>query len=556
MRPQLCIAPLLTLALFGCPAPSGGDKPNGDEKPGNEETFEHDGGTVQAETWARGIHLVRGDLAVTGVLTVEACSELRMDPDTRIVVQDGGALRWIGEESCPIVVESAKEAPAPGDWAGVELYGTSGENELRWVELRHAGQGYGAIWMESGASASIRDTTVSQSGDVGLALEVDAELRDFTGNTLVDNVGAPMRIGADGVASLGAGTYGPNGVLGIEVRGNEIGEDATWKPLGTPLRLVDGLVVWSGEGSAHLTVEAGVELQLAADQVIAVGQGGGLALLGTEAAPVLVTSASSTPAPGDWYGIELDAGSDRGANVFTHAVVEYAGGWEYGAIWVDNGTGLAMTDSEVYASGHFGLELVQGGELRDFTGNTFVDNAEGPVRINASDVHQLGTGTYRPNEKEAIEVLWGSVADDATWRSLGVPYHAPEGFEVQPASGSATLTIEPRTTLMMGPNAVLSVGEGASLVLDGTADAHVTVTSSDSSPSAGDWAEIDLWDTGNVFRYTDFQYGGSDGYGAVWLGSDAGVELDTVTFADIAGCDVSGDGEISAVATTFDHCDW
>ena len=88
---------------------------------------------------------------------------------------------------------------------------------------------------------------------------------------------------------------------------------------------------------------------------------------------------------------------------------------------------------------------------------------------------------------------------------------------------------------------------------------RVTVTSSKAAPAAGDWTEIDIYNTASNncrFQYADILYGGGDGtYGALWVDGGVTVELDHVTFEDNEACDVSGDGTVTATATPYQYCE-
>jgi hypothetical protein len=113
-------------------------------------------------------------MAITGgPVEVEAGSVLRMAPDAVLAVRDRGALRALGTVDRPITIESAKPAPAAGDWRRIEFYGTStSANLLRHTHVRHAGDStYGALWVEAGASLAVESATVTMTSSCALGGE-------------------------------------------------------------------------------------------------------------------------------------------------------------------------------------------------------------------------------------------------------------------------------------------------------------------------------------------------------------------------------------------------
>ena len=406
----------------------------------------------------------------------------------------------------------------------------------------------------------MKDTTVRRSKDFGLELVNGAKLLDFTGNTLTENALGPIKLGANGVDQLGAGTYTPNTVEGVFVVSEAVAHDATWLDLGVPYVAENGFSVTTATGTAHLTINAGAILKLGAGSTLVVRDYGGLTLAGTAAKPITVTSMKGAPAAGDWGYIDIYPSSSLGFNVIDHAVIEYGGGGNYGAVYVASGAQLHMKDTTVKKSKDFGIELVNGAKLVDFTGNTLTENALGPITLGANTVDSLGTGTYSGNTVEGIVVRSEAVSHDAQWLNLGVPYVAPTGFSMAVANGSAALTIDPGVTLKLGAGATLSVAENGGLTLNGNSTSRVTVTSAKSSPSAGDWNGIDIHsssaDAKNVFKYADITYGGGSTYGSLWVEASAGVTLDHVTFSNSGTCDVDAraGSTVTATASPFNPC--
>ena len=103
--------------------------------------------------------------------------------------------------------------------------------------------------------------------------------------------------------------------------GGPITSDTTWDLAHSPYVITSDVTVSSG---VTLTVEAGVVVQ-------ANGPGlyvhGALRAVGTPAQPITFTTASATPAPGQWRGIFFEADSDDARSLLEYVSVSYAGGW-------------------------------------------------------------------------------------------------------------------------------------------------------------------------------------------------------------------------------------
>ncbi len=331
---------------------SGGPVPEGCEGLVGGGLTVHDG-EVGDETWAAGRHRVASWITVTGRLEVMPCAIVELDPGTAMTVRDTGALHMEGAADQPILLTSSKAQPAAGDWGGLEFYASStdGDNVVRHVTIEYGGStGYGSIWIEGGASVAISDSVIRESSDVAIDADHGAELREFTGNELVDNAAA-IRLGANGVDELGAGVYGPNDEEGIFVEYEEIDHDARWIALGVPFVADDGFRLRTETGSANLEIAAGVTLQLGPAAIVGVDSKGGLHLAGTADARVSIISAKSPPAAGDWAQIEIDAASNGPANVLEHADIRHGGGQDYGQIWIDTDAEITLDDVVFEMSG-------------------------------------------------------------------------------------------------------------------------------------------------------------------------------------------------------------
>jgi hypothetical protein len=564
MRPLHVLSLPLLLSLWACQVPkddtasdtatgtetaTGTDTSTATDTGGEQAVFTHTESSITADvTWPSGIHILPTSLDIAGgTLTIAPGSIVKIPAGGRITVGAAGGLTAQGTPDQPITFTSATDAPAAGDWHYIEFLDGSADNDnvLENVTVEFGGgSSWGSVWIDDGASVKITDSTVRNSGHLGLQVQPGGALRSFTGNSLTDNARAGVSIGQGQADLLGEGTYGPNDVRGIVVTGGAIRSTVAWEDLGVPYVMETGVLDIAAEtGSAQLTLTEGVELRMAPGGRITVGTDGGLRTRGTSVNPVVITSSEPSPAPGDWAYIEFLAESADSSNELEHTEVRYAGGAGYGSLWIDSGASVAVTDSRVSDSAHYGIEVVNGGMLRDFTGNTLVDNTLAPLKIPSNAGGAIGVGTYAPNDVEGIHINASVLDDDATWLDLGVPWVTTGDLAIAASSGgSAILTVAAGNELRIGEGDRVSVYDSGALILDGTASNHVLVRSAKANPAAGDWLYIEFLstaDNSSRFTYADIRHGGGDQYGQTWVDDNATLVLDHVTYSDSdAGCDV------------------
>lgn len=530
------------------------------------QKIERDGSTIKGdETWPVGDYTVKGSLKIqNATLTIPACSIVRLAPGENISVGTGGSLKLLGGETTKVRVTSSNTAPAAGDWGYIEfLDGSSADSEIHHVVIEYGGKGFGAIYVAANASVALDHTTIKDSQTYGIQLrDAGSHLRGATDNVVTGSGIAPVQIHANSVGDLLGGTFTGNASDVILVNGGTVDKTQTWKQLGVPFR-ADTFTVRGAATPQQLTIEAGVTLQMKRDQNITIATAGGLHLAGTAAAPVKLTSSETSPSAGDWRYLEFNADSTSGDNVLEHAIIEYAGK-DFGAVFVADSASIKMTDCTVQHNETYGLQI-RGGELRDFTGNAFTDNAEGHIFAYPSVVGQIGAGTYASGgANDVIRVAGGTFTKNATWGAWGVPYRIDGSLTFNADSGSATWKVAAGATLAIGNGQTITAGTKGVLVLDGTADKHVVITSAASSPTPGIWKYIDLYSPGNSFKYADIAFGGGGNFGQVFLNSNTSLTLDNVKFSSAGGtgaamgCDVASHQGANATTTgsnsTYQPC--
>jgi len=325
---------------------------------------------------------------------------------------------------------------------------------------------------------------------------------------------------------------------GGEISGNEVWDSGN--------HLVTGDITVTGS----LTISACATIKVEDSITFQVSDGGSVKSLGTANCPVTFTSAKAVPAAGDWNRIDIyDSASND--NVFTYTKFRYAGD-NYGVLWVDNDASVSVDHCSFSHIKEHAVTIKSGADVGSFSGNSF-SYVGGHLLEVAANVMQLLSPIESANNSNAyIQIGDGTTAETGIWQNPGVPVHAADLYF------NAPVTINAGFTLLLEHAGSIDVSDGGSLRTMGSDLEHVTISSAKAAPAAGDWNEIDIYDSAsndNEFHYTDIIYGGGSGsYGALWVDDGMTVVLDHVVFRDNEECDISGDGTVTATASPYGFC--
>ena len=302
-----------------------------------------------------------GPHVVTSGFTIETGATLTIEPCTKVMFDGGsggygitvrGKLVAEGTPAKRITFDAVDPAKP---WSGLTVDpSTTGTISLASATLSNGGASdnpniLGLLDLRSDAAGPLterlraKDVTLTGSQQYGVVLRAGATFTADSSNLVVSGAKLfPVRADARLTTNIPSGTYTGNTTDEILLDlGSDVSNDITLHDRGVPYRLggVQGVnagkvlaVGISGPTAvvATLTVEAGVTIRASAASVIQMKKDssqnavGRLVVQGTAAKPVVFTSASATPAAGDWQGIVFDA--PDAIDAIDHARVEYAGG--------------------------------------------------------------------------------------------------------------------------------------------------------------------------------------------------------------------------------------
>lgn len=323
----------------------------------------HKGDVTGNEVWsaAGSPHVLDYDVNVRdgATLVIEPCAEVQLAKGVHIhvaypITPNTGALTAEGTATHPIVFKG-KDGER---WAS--LYASApGTVRLAYVTLEGGGGGdfeHGATLNMLGDSVMPADpmlyvdhVTVKQSLGTGVRMQRGAKFLAGSRDLVITGSGSdeapfPIEIEEHAIDSLPSGAYTGNKIdeillqrVGAGTAGQGLLVDSTLHDRGVPYRMgaskQDDFVVGGGEEGtvATLTIEPGVVMRFVEGAAFEVQHftnlkpsTGAVRAIGTAARPIVFTSASASPKPGDWRGLWF-GGIPQASNVLENVRIEYAG---------------------------------------------------------------------------------------------------------------------------------------------------------------------------------------------------------------------------------------
>lgn len=415
--------------------------------------------------------------------------------------------------------------------------------------------------------ASVLSTGASLVGNTfnGSVALADGGQHELRGNTFANfnDAAHPLQLGAATAKDLGSNTFQGVGTNSrIEMFAGTLSSSATWSTGGVPIVIVgDVTVAGTPDVTATLTLPAGSQLRFGAYrlQIGTATNRGALRALGTSASPVLLTSASASPSPGQWNGVRFEDASSDGLGLLEFTTIEYAtqavalvgasptfrnvtlrSSSGYGIQGLVSGTShvspvlqdctfgsngtadvsiAAPSDATIQGSVFQGrVEFNSGTGRQVVTNNTFNNYGAASVylKVSAASVASLAGNTFSgATSSSRLEVAGGIVSTSAVWPLFPFRYVIQDTIRVQSSSGvTPTLSLPAGAVLRFKSGGGLKVGGGAATIPGrlqaiGTSSEPI-LFSAEGSTTAGAWSGVIL-QAGSVdseMRYVTVEYAG------------------------------------------------
>jgi len=374
----------------------------------------------QSGTWALtdSPHIVTTDVFVPAGqgLSIEAGCVVLMNPGVAFDVQ--GTLIANGTSELAISLVSREMRPNAGDWAGLSV-GPSGAAWLTSTLVSHAITG---VSVGDGGSLDAQDLTVVSSLEDGVFLAPQA-LGSLVGCVLDRNTGAGLRV--EGGAPLIEACRMRLNDVPMHVMANAfpiiIDSEAAWNrrfdgilidttaPITSFGSWMNGGLPWVVPDGATLRIDTGGRLAVDGNVVLQFGKTAGLEVAGVFTASgngggnMLLTSLlddaaagdtnrdgiASSPAKGDWRGIDVE---DGGLVSFTSVELRHADD----GLRVFPGGATVLFDAEIHSNAGRGLAL--GTNINAVVQDSlFHDNDTG---IQLSDIGNVAIGLAPGNDPQ------------------------------------------------------------------------------------------------------------------------------------------------------------
>ena len=448
----------------------------------------HEDPITQDETWyaAGSPHLVKANLAVEAVLTIEPGCIVEFSNGAGLLVGDG-ALVAQGASS---LITFTSQSTVPGSWRGIEFSERARPDR------------------------SVLDNCLVECGGGGGAsasVSVDAPLR-ITNCAFRRSSSAPLSVQPMLVSSIGDGNrFSDNNPDAILIAGTDITGDTRWDDHGVPYLLDDYVDVEGSDLTATLTIGPGTTILSDWDGAIYVGYEGALIADGSSG---MITLTSQDP--GDvWGGIGFEGdGSSVVQGVLKNCLIQNAESDINSAIFL-GGAVIEIENSVISNAQGYGVECRYGSYFASFRNNVIIGCTDKAMRMDMEFVPTIGDGnSFTGNDidgdyHDGIELFneLDGIQTSATWRNLGVPYILKDDIKLSEQNGTLPiLTLEPGVRLEFD-DAGLFVYDGA-LIADGTSG-RITFTG---YPTSDKWRGVIFRSTPNapqsILRNCLVEYGG------------------------------------------------
>ena len=284
------------------------------------------------------------------------------------------------------------------------------------------------------SGTTIQNVGLNSGGDPGSVIFATYNTKYHSpiviNNTFNNWEGSLMRIGAGALADVQGNLYFGNGNRSIDLHGDSIKRNTTFG--GDEIKkykLLGGITINHDQSSngtdpskiTTVTIEPGVSLLFNSGTNLIVGASsdgktyyGALRAIGSAAAPIIFTTSSSSPSPGQWKGIRFYDPTDDSASILDHCVVEYGGQYS-GGQWISNifiqSAAPTISNSIIRQSLYHGIHAYGCSPI--ITCNNILDNTKSGVLAESSAKPLVNRNNIIGNKECGVKNATSSVTINA-----------------------------------------------------------------------------------------------------------------------------------------------
>jgi len=522
-------------------------------------------GTIPTTTWtlAGSPYIVTCTVSVfnDATLTIEPGVEVKFNANTGLDIgsNSNGTLLAQGTSAQPITFTANSASPTAGFWSNILFGGyASGTSRMEHCVIEYGGSGSwdtNVLIYSSPGSIVIQDSIIRYSDGDGIRKNFSTPILEnntitdnatygvylgggggiFQGNTVSNNGSYPLHLELLSFPTAFSGnTFTNNGIQAIELVGGVLLTNLTLPNPTLPYVITSSIELrgdQSGSAAVSLTIQPGTMLQFSANTGLRVGGAptyylGILNAQGTPEQPIIFTGTAQTP--GFWNGLFLNGSPVSTPSILDYCVIEYGGAdtWDSNVLIYSQPSQPIIQHSTIRYSDAYGVFIMATNPQLVLTENILESNGTYPLHLAITSFPtSLANNTFMNNGIQAIELAGGSLTNDLTLPSLGLPYVVTSDIEVMGYQYGPPrfLTLTPGTTLQFAANTVLRIGGSYStyfgiLNAQGTAQAPITFTGA--SPLPGFWKGIEFIGAStppSILEHCVVEYGGAGGSDAnIW----------------------------------------
>jgi hypothetical protein len=497
---------------------------------GSNETVIVEGEITENITWTDHIdsptipdYKIISDTYLSAELVIEPGVLIQVEEDIVFTVTSNGVLMASGESGNRIEMTSAN-AMGGQYWKGLKITSTDTRNELSYVNISYAGNSEfndfadyvdteAAIAIMDGGVLNINNSKVDNSKGYGMYIR-HGELLGFSNNSFEDNASNAIGLNITQASMIDGNTSFSGNLNDVEVFGSSLEETDE-----LTLTNLSGNAKYYFSGSiyinSYLAIDAGVHIDLEQDTEIVVQSGGVFVADASGGDKIVMTSASANSGI-HWKGLKIQSEDTR--NILSNVEISYAGSSEFNDfadyvdlptnIAVSEGGKLAVVNSEILNSAGYGM-YVRYGELLDFGGNTFANNALKAIGLEADQASVIdGNTSFTGNGWNGVEIFGSTLTQESTWLALNetAKYIISGTINIK-----AGLNLSPGVDIEIDENMFFTVTDGGYFSAIGNSNNMVSINTSNEAGQiywGGIW--IETADSRNALDYVHLSYAGGE----------------------------------------------
>lgn len=480
----------------------------------------------------------------------------------------------LGTAALPVLFTSAKANPSSGDWAGLHFYNGAADCNINFAIIEYAGSNetFGSVYIKETAIA-FTNSIVREADNVGIRMKSEGAFSAFDKNFFSNISSYPISVYINNVHSItGDNVY--ETASGIWIENDEdfsLQGEYFWTDQGVPF-YQEGTIRFGAAGEGSIVhIAPGTEILFMEDGLWDIAYWGDqyatIIAEGTMEEPILFSSASPSPAAGDWDGLAFYEGANNCS--FEFSIFEFGGADDYhGMVYLKN-SNVAFLNCEFYYSQSTALMLHENAYFSNFGGNIFLGNLLYPISIYPNFVHSIigeniintDLGILIANDEDL------NIAGDYTWTKQTAPYIVEGTMRIGAPGNGVKLTIEPGVIMQFMVNSQLDIAywgdHTASVMANGSPENPILFTSNSPAPNKGDWDGFNYYEgayncsiSNSIISYAG---GNETPWGAITLRSaNSPLSLSHTHIAHIAAHGISVDEDSSVDITnnvTFEDLD-